>query len=84
MSKRPPQRRPKTGDAQLFSLRLPTQVWREVSVFAKLKERSMNALLCEVIEKWWAAEDSRASVSRLVKASGSEVETKRRKDGTGK
>lgn len=58
------------ADRQLFSLRLRNQLWAEVSVFAKLKDKSMNELLGEVIEEWWAKQPEKPSVSRLVRASG--------------
>ena len=70
MPKTPPQRLPKTGNLQLFSLRLPRPLWAELGVFAKVKGRSMNDLLSEVIGNWWAEHSERASVAKLVKDSG--------------
>lgn len=62
-------RRARGGDTQLFSLRLPLQLWRELSVFAKLRDVSMNALLCDVIEQFWAEHPDRARIARIVKSS---------------
>ena len=55
---------------QLFSLRLSRQLWAELGVAAKLKRRSMNDLITQVLQEWWEVQEERPSVARLVKASG--------------
>lgn len=55
---------------QLFSLRLPKQLWAELAVLARLRGKSMNELLGEVLQAWWITQPERPSVARLVKSSG--------------
>lgn len=72
MSKRPPGSAPgrRGPETQLFSLRLERRLWAELGVLAKLRGRSMNEMLGGVLEEWWRTQPERASVARLVKASG--------------
>jgi hypothetical protein len=72
MAKRPVERsrRAERPEKQLFSLRLPKQLWAELSVVAKLRGKPMNELLGGVLQQWWDTQPERASVARLVKTSG--------------
>lgn len=79
MARRPTDRA-KSGEKQLFSLRLPKQLWAELSVVAKLRGKPLNELLGEVLQAWWREQSEHASVVRLVKASATTT-TPRGPDG---
>ncbi len=83
MAKRPVEH-PRGADRpekQLFSLRLPKQLWVELSVVAKLRGKPMNELLGGILQQWWDTQPERASVARLVKASGTAEATRERSEG---
>lgn len=83
MAKRPVER-PRSGekpDTQLFSLRLPIQLWAELGVVAKLRGKSMNELLADVLGKWWSKQDDHDTVARLVKAAGTVEAARERGSG---
>lgn len=82
MAKRPVERSRSgdNSDTQLFSLRLPVQLWAELGVVAKLRGKSMNELLSGVLSDWWSGQSDHATVARLVKAAGT-VEAARERSG---
>jgi predicted HicB family RNase H-like nuclease len=46
--------RPKVfPDSQLYSLRLPQELHRQLQAYAKKDGRSMNVILLKVIQDWW-------------------------------
>lgn len=49
-----PGRPRKLFDHQLFSLRLPSGIHRDLRAYALDQNRSLNDILVEVIEAWWA------------------------------
>ena len=81
MAKRPVNRSGEKPDTQLFSLRLPVQLWAELGVLAKLRGKSMNELLSGVLSDWWSGQPDRATVARLVKAAGTVEAVRERSAG---
>jgi len=65
-SKRPPGRPPKLGNHQPYLVRLPTELHRQIKLYAVSKGLSLNDLLVRVIADWWTRQPERAGIARLA------------------
>jgi predicted HicB family RNase H-like nuclease len=65
-SKRPVGRPPKLGDHQPYLVRLPTELHRQIKLYAVSKGLSLNDVLVDIIRDWWAEQPERAGIARLA------------------
>jgi hypothetical protein len=57
-------RPPKLGDHRTFTLRMPTDLHRQLRHVALDRGVSMNDLLVEVIQGWWAEQPERPTYAK--------------------
>lgn len=55
-------RPPVLGDHQVFTLRLPTELHRELRLLATVQGESLNDLLVRMIREWWKKHPERKSI----------------------
>jgi predicted HicB family RNase H-like nuclease len=61
-----PSRSGKTeGDSQYFSLRMPTDLHRQLKFFALSRDSTLNDLIIEVLAEWWGKNPEKAKFSKL-------------------
>ena len=60
--------RPRKLDGhQLFSLRLPQELHRELRLYAASQDKSLNDLLIQVLKEWWSGVPERRTIRNLTK-----------------
>lgn len=60
-------RKRKRASEQPYTLRLPSELHRELMVYKTLHRRPLNDMLLELIELWWTRQAARRDVIALIK-----------------
>ena len=60
--------RTREGEFQVFTLRLPADLHRQLRHYALDQEVSLNELVARVLDEWWQTQPERAVYAKLTKS----------------
>jgi predicted HicB family RNase H-like nuclease len=69
-TRKPVGRPPKRAETQPFTLRFSKELHRQLRLYAVHNGKSLNDVLVEAVEQWWAQQPERAKFVRLGREQG--------------